>query len=560
MIPAMTRLFLPPLNHSMPFTLRRSRRKGLPPSRSLVDVVKSIYVCDTQTDDFETEKRVRASYRRRNEEYYRPHWIMRLPVELLAHVFVMGAEQDTMLPITVSHVCRDWRYLALRTPALWRRITLDSRLRMWSERIVRARACTLDVEILPQALPITPRIRRHYLDAQTVQLYMHMIAPYLSRLRSLTVSFEHYAPYLWNATLSVCCGFGPKVQAPRLESLSLVHPNNDDPKEFLLFNGHAPLLRSVTLNGIRLTWMPSLFTNLTFLDYTHHGFTRGQDAEIEIFRMLQVCTHLRELRLAFPGQTRKTMQLHLTPLSPKDRIYFEHLRVLTIHVDSADIPSALVILVSRFHFRYLRKMTLSSSAPVLIAPQGRNHFGTHSSMQMPFFSRTRKFLKALPRLPSLTRLELTNAWCRASFVCGILIQHVPKLKLLTLRSPNVDDAFLWSLGEACRGRHHIVYPPPGGMAEVIYTPLRVLEIEGAWVSGEGFIQVVRRMLGGGIMWVGEIWVKDCKAVDSDVVKRAARFGVPVKVLPGVVGLKDKVGSAFVAMGNSAFTWTRRRDR
>ncbi len=479
----------------------------------------------------------------------------------------MGAEDDLMLPMAVSHVCRHWRYLALRTPTLWRRISLDSRLRMWSERLARARACTLDVEILPQALPITPRTRREYLDAQTVQLYMHMTSPYINRWRSLTIDFQHYAPYLWNAALSVCCGFGPGVRAPRLEHLSLVHPNNDDTQEFTLFNGHAPLLRSVTLNGIRLTWMPSLFANITSLDYTHHGFTRGEDAEIEIFKMLKVCSRLRELRLAFPTHSRKTMRLYDSPLPARERIPFNDLRTLTIHVEGADIPSALIALIARFDLRRLRHLTLSSSAltmPTRGTHPVYNHYSTHTAF--PFFSRIRKFQKALPRLPSLTRLEVKHAWCRLSFLRDVLTQQVPRLDKLTLHSPFLDEGFLWDLGEICRGRYRVEHNVKGnGMPRVIYMPLRVLEVVGSgYVHANGIIDVIKRMLGGGVVWVKEIWVRDCVGVNEEVVQRAWRFGVPVRIFRDASGLGAKLpkggGSGFAALGTNALTWTRRRAR
>ena len=478
----------------------------------------------------------------------------------------MGADEDSMLPMVVSHVCRHWRYLALHTPALWRRISLDSRLRMWSERLARARACTLDVEILPQAQLIPSRPRRHYLDAQTVQLYMHMISPYINRWRSLTIDFEHYAPYLWNASLSVCCGFGPSVQALRLEHLSLVHPNNDDTKEFLLFNGYAPRLRSVKLNGIRLTWMPSLFANITSLDYTHHGFTRGMDAEVEIFKMLKVCSRLRDLRLAFPTHTRKTMRLYDTPLPARERIPFNDLRTLTIHIEGGDIPSALIALIARFDLRRLRKLILSSSALSIPTrdtyPIYTQHHSTHNVF--PFFSRIRKFQKALPRLPSLRRLEVKHAWCRLSFLRDVLMQQVPCLDKLALHSAFLDNGFLWDLGEICRGRYRVEHNVQGnGMPRVVYMPLRVVEIVGSgYLHGNGIVDTIKRMLGGGVVWVKEIWVRDCVGVNEEVVQRALRFGVPIRIFwdssGGGAKSRKGGGSGFAAMGTNALTWTRRR--
>ena len=64
------------------------------------------------------------------------HFINRLPAELLALVFInalpticfaKGVKPPslTQSPLNVSHVCRDWRCLALSTPQLWARVYFD---------------------------------------------------------------------------------------------------------------------------------------------------------------------------------------------------------------------------------------------------------------------------------------------------------------------------------------------------------------------------------------------------------------------------------------------------
>ena len=73
-----------------------------------------------------------------------------------------------------------------------------------------------------------------------------------------------FQPYLWKAALANCAS--PAIV---LQGVSLVYRLNYDPQEFLLFSGFTPRLRRVTIDGIRLAWLPSLFANLTFLYYTH---------------------------------------------------------------------------------------------------------------------------------------------------------------------------------------------------------------------------------------------------------------------------------------------------
>ena len=93
---------------------------------------------------------------------------------------------------------------------------------------------------------------------------MQIVHPHLRRWRSLEILFLEYTPHLWKAALASCAS--PAVM---LQDLSLVYRLNDDPQEFLLFSGFTPRLRRVTIDGIRLAWLPSLFANLTFLYYTH---------------------------------------------------------------------------------------------------------------------------------------------------------------------------------------------------------------------------------------------------------------------------------------------------
>ena len=281
-------------------------------------LLESVRPSLTSNADSTSNQRIIRSARRGQEAYCYPnaHPITQLPSELLGHIFVLGSEDDTQFPIVVSHVCKIWRVIALHTPSLWRRISLDSRKLMWVERVRRAKVCTLDVEIRPQLVPVCRRTsRRSYLDARSVELYVHLVSPFIYRWRSLHIEFQHYAPYLWNAALSSCCAADDprSVEASNLEHLSLIHPLNDDPKEFLLFGGYTPRLRSATLHGIRLMWLPSLFANLTSLDYTHHGFTCGSDAYLELYCMLQVCSKLQNLRLAFPQNTHRTTSKRRCP-------------------------------------------------------------------------------------------------------------------------------------------------------------------------------------------------------------------------------------------------------
>ncbi|KXN92704.1 hypothetical protein AN958_06982 [Leucoagaricus sp. SymC.cos] len=52
------------------------------------------------------------------------HWTRRLPPELLINIFLCFTESGSLIPWKISHVCRKWRSLALKTPELWRKVPL----------------------------------------------------------------------------------------------------------------------------------------------------------------------------------------------------------------------------------------------------------------------------------------------------------------------------------------------------------------------------------------------------------------------------------------------------
>ncbi|KIY44781.1 hypothetical protein FISHEDRAFT_77190 [Fistulina hepatica ATCC 64428] len=223
---------------------------------------------------------------------YQRRWLHNRPVhtlavELLVYIFMFGTAQDVMFPVVISHVCSEWRRIALQTPTLWQRIALTNSHCMWRERIRRARSCGLNVELHSSVCfgGHTVRLRT---DIHSVQWRMHLVTSYVRHWRSLSIHFARYQPLLWNAALSALCLPHESVAANELRELHLVYRDNDDSKEFMLFAGHAPQLCRATIDGIRLTWLSSLFGNLVYLDYRHHGFSCGPNAIHEVLSMLKI--------------------------------------------------------------------------------------------------------------------------------------------------------------------------------------------------------------------------------------------------------------------------------
>ncbi|KZT27354.1 hypothetical protein NEOLEDRAFT_1130886 [Neolentinus lepideus HHB14362 ss-1] len=383
--------------------MKRSERRPLSLTRSFFNFVKLDFSFDSKrrsSSKTETKPKMRLPSEfmskpmsksppprsRKSSEISRPYpihhssrkaqisrRISALPPELLAHIFVLGSEDDSMFPVTVSHVCSSWRWLTLSTPSLWRRVCLDDRTDMWKERIRRAKACSLDIQLssrIYRDVESGRLVRHQVLDFYNVHWYMHVANPWIHRWRTLEIVFHDYAPWLWNAALAECCSKYPYLSAPALEELVLFHPHNDDTKEFLLFGGRAPRLRRVALNGIRLLWLPSLFGNITVLDYTHHGFTVGSTAVIEILSMLGVSNRLSELRITFPSRMRP-VPVSSTNLYP---VSLPYLSRLILRVQTADIPVELLLVSTHLTVPSLRSLHLLDDTRALSSFPGLHAF------------------------------------------------------------------------------------------------------------------------------------------------------------------------------------------
>lgn len=423
----------------MPSTLRRSQQRALTFSRSLANTIKSKLLSSSffhhtskppvahdhlrHSNDISRPRHLRRTqYHTDISHSHQPtHFIRRLPVEILAHIFVLGSQQDAAFPIAISHVCRAWRYIALRTPSLWRCIILSPHEQMWRERIHRARACTLDIRLITRASSRLGQPRTVDVDPFTVQWHMHIVLPHIQRWRSLDIEFPEYAPFLWKAALSNL-SYGAPAAAPLLEDLSLVYRDNDDVDEFCLFSGYAPRLRRVTLDGIRLTWLPSLFSNLTFLDYTHHGFTTGYQAVHDVISILQVSSRLVELRLAFPPK--RTASLPSWMDSVTQRVTLPLLASLHLRVEGGEIPFELAHLVTL--------MSTPSLTSLRLIDPSRGH---HPFPQLKSFF----YVYALP--PSLRTLCIEHGWYDHRMISP-MAHALPRIRQIIVKRAHAPEQVL----------------------------------------------------------------------------------------------------------------------
>lgn len=345
--------------------------------------------------------------------------IHQLPTELLSHIFVLGAEEDPRFPLLVSRICRSWRHIALSTPTLWRRIVLSPHKHMWREHIRRARACTLDIELLSTALaPMRPRPQHYYprrhLDFYTVQWLMQLALPHLHRWRSFSVIFTEQSPYILNASLSFLANV---PSPPSLQEITLIHRLNEDPQPFTLFNGFIPSLKRLTIDGPRIALLPNMLTSLIFLDYTHHRFSTGSDTIHEILSLLSLCPNLLFLRLLFPHQFTDHTTVYQKPTRSDPRVSLSSLKQLHLALDpnSPDIPYELALLL------------IHVSTPTLHTVI----FSDPCRRQVPFPNLKSFFwMYAIPR--SLQFIRIEGGWFDQGMV-DPMVKSLPRLKRVILR-------------------------------------------------------------------------------------------------------------------------------
>lgn len=305
---------------------------------------------------------------------------------------------------------------------------------MWKERITRAKACSLDIELGPVTCPSNFKEKGHpHFDIHSVQYYMYFIHPTLARWRSLHITFPNHSPFLWNASLSPLCsapasGKASRVHAPLLEELSLIYPTNDDSKQFTLFGGSAPRLRHLSLDGVRLAWLPGLMANLRYLEYTHRGDAlgvKGQQAVGLVLDMLEVSSRIEELRLFFPNTPtgRGGSHSHSLPGHARThkRVALPFLACLHLRVDGTDIPHEMYNLLPNLALPALTSLHLIDA----------------SSSSHPF-PHLGAFLNVFRIPPTVRYLHLEGGWVDHRLLPSILnyLKALSRVSIVGARLPD----------------------------------------------------------------------------------------------------------------------------
>ncbi|TFY68951.1 hypothetical protein EVG20_g3352 [Dentipellis fragilis] len=195
--------------------------------------------------------------------------INHLPPEVLAHIFHFLREIYTILPNTryyrstmsskltgwvqVTHVCRQWRDVALGHPALWSDIAFKLG-RNWTDEFLRRSrkfAIAIDCDMLQQ--------REAWYDDMEELITQHLSHTRLLRLEGFVDDFSPITPAL-------------RGRAPLLEKavlLNEVNPYGADDSLFLppdIFDGIAPRLCDLRLQEWVFSWASIAFETLVHLE------------------------------------------------------------------------------------------------------------------------------------------------------------------------------------------------------------------------------------------------------------------------------------------------------
>lgn len=233
---------------------------------------------------------------------------------MLAAIFVHLSKQEPDSPgrkvscfvqdlVSVSHVCRSWRQVAITAPELWTEIT------MANPEVVKAFLGRSGAVPLKVNLPLCSGV-------EIDEALLEAVIPHTLRFRQLSVFDCGGSGFNGSGSVRF------KEPAPLLERLVIRHGMGDRPA--LLFDNHTPRLRELVMFSHGF-WLKNQLWSLTSLHVTL-SHTRRRPADFHpFFDMLRRCPALEEMFVSWGGWY---VQLE----SPKlPTIPLHHLRKLLLH-------------------------------------------------------------------------------------------------------------------------------------------------------------------------------------------------------------------------------------
>ena len=317
--------------------------------------------------------------------HHTPIGIQALPVELLSRIFVQGSALDdpysespfllkpdqdyyptafSNLQVTVSHVCRHWRQVALRTQSLWKTLHFRERAHIERAKAYIARcslSTTYSFDILVDTVSKEDHTGGITLYTEELRNIFQLIIPLVDRWRAFHLKIcDNDCKAIAREFLGAC---GP---APHLETLQLYHFEDYRTTQRLymatyrppvvVFNNTLPRLKNVSLIGVNLPWDQSPYLqNLRHLELALHLDSVRPPYEWWD-RMLRLSPDLKNLYLRYSGPKLPSAESSLTWRNVDDKIHLIELEELSlIDLD----PDYLCDLVQRLVVPAVSKLTLN---------------------------------------------------------------------------------------------------------------------------------------------------------------------------------------------------------
>ena len=259
--------------------------------------------------------------------------ISRLPPEILARVFRLLVLEEPSFSgrqnlgwIKVTHVCQHWRQVSLNNSVLWATIPGIPKSTEWiSEMLVRAKNAPLDIEFhagarsSPEALLMIPPHLSH-----TRQLHFYNLSTLHSD--SIREIFSWEAPALEHFELTVAAYPPVVITFPDLGGN-------------MLFEGHAPRLRELSLSRVVIPWSLVPRGQLTWLQVSCANEDVHSPGDLnQLVDLLVNCPSLENLVLhsCLPSQ--------LTEFRHGRTIHLPHLSRLYLYGSTSRIMNMLKML------------------------------------------------------------------------------------------------------------------------------------------------------------------------------------------------------------------------
>ena len=239
--------------------------------------------------------------------------IDRLPDDILSDIFLLGLrdahanddafEKPQRYQGLISLVCRRWKTVIEGTPLAWANITvLDRQPFTTTKRFLRlSGTCLINIAVNWIEFPLDEDdVVLNAYNVDEMDRLFSLVLPEAHRWRSLSVAIEDYS------IMHYVVQRLQLVAAPNLRMLRLCH-HDDEPveegvappemaAEYEIFQPPpgAPLLRDITLWGVRIDWSsPFLASNLRKLALCYHHINTRPTPQ-RFFDILSSCSETLE--------------------------------------------------------------------------------------------------------------------------------------------------------------------------------------------------------------------------------------------------------------------------